>query len=152
MRNPAMPSGYPTLLCVLFRFPPRCLPSCPIAQRAKTGRASEASFARACVQPFSSLSRWRCELPNRESRHKNAGNLPCEGPFFALRGQGRVRNRKKVAQKSEFLFLRNGSSQRSSSCERHVCLQCQSGRAAARNHRASTMQALMSSPLAKIPR
>lgn len=57
------------------------------------------------------------------------------------------RNTPKIAT-----FLRNGSSQRSNSCERHVCLQCQSGRAAARNHRASTMQALMSSPLAKIPR
>ena len=47
-----------------------------------------------------------CELPNRESRHKNAGNLPCEGPFFALRGQGRVRNRKKVAEMPSFLFSR----------------------------------------------
>ena len=45
-----------------------------------------------------------CEPPNRESRHKNAGNLPCEGPFFALRGQGRVRNRKKVAEMPRFCF------------------------------------------------
>lgn len=57
------------------------------------------------------------------------------------------RNTPKIAT-----FLRNGSSQRSNSCERHVCLQCQSGRAAARNHSASTIQALMPSPLAKIPR
>lgn len=57
------------------------------------------------------------------------------------------RNTPKIAT-----FLRNGSSQRSNSCERHVCLQCQSGRAAARNHSASTTQALMPSPLAKIPR
>lgn len=35
---------------------------------------------------------------------KNAGNLPCEGPFFALRGQGRVRNRKKVAEMPSFYF------------------------------------------------
>lgn len=74
------------------------------------------------------------------------------GPFPPRGGRKGVRNRKKVAQKSEFLFLRNGSSQRSNSCERHVCLQCQSGRAAARNHSASTIQALMPSPLAKIPR
>lgn len=47
-----------------------------------------------------------CELPNRESRHKNAGNLPCEGPYFALPGQGRVRNRKKVAEMPRFLFSR----------------------------------------------
>lgn len=51
------------------------------------------------------------------------------------------RNTPKIAT-----FLRNGSPQRSNSCERHVCLQCQSGRAAARNHSASTIQALMSSP------
>lgn len=57
------------------------------------------------------------------------------------------RNTPKIAT-----FLRNGSSQRSNSCERHVCLQYQSGRAAARNHSASTIQALMPSPLAKIPR
>ena len=31
-------------------------------------------------------------------------------PVCTLHGQKRVRNRKKVAQKSEFLFLRNGSS------------------------------------------
>ena len=57
------------------------------------------------------------------------------------------RNTPKIAT-----FLRNGSSQRSNSCERNVCLQCQSGRTAARNHSASTIQALMPSPLAKIPR
>ena len=47
-----------------------------------------------------------CELPNCGLRRKNAGNLPCEGPFFALRGQGRVRNRKKVAEMPRFLFSR----------------------------------------------
>lgn len=81
-----------------------------------------------------------------------AANRTHSGPFPPRGGRKGVRNRKKVAQKSEFLFLRNGSSQRSNSCERHVCLQCQSGRAAARNHSASTIQALMPSPLAKIPR
>lgn len=62
-------------------------------------------------------------------------------------GAQKNRNTPKIAT-----FLRNGSSQRSNSCERHVCLQCQSSRAAARNHSASTIQALMPSPLAKIPR
>ena len=81
-----------------------------------------------------------------------AANQTHSGPFPPRGGRKGVRNHKKVAQKSEFLFLRNGSSQRSNSCERHVCLQCQSGRAAARNHSASTIQALMPSPLAKIPR
>lgn len=81
-----------------------------------------------------------------------AANRTHSGPFPPRGGRKGVRNRKKVAQKSEFLFLRNGSSQRSNSRERHVCLQCQSGRAAARNHSASTIQALMPSPLAKIPR
>ena len=81
-----------------------------------------------------------------------AANRTHSSPFPPRGGRKGVRNRKKVAQKSEFLFLRNGSSERSSSCERHVCLQCQSGRAAARNHSASTIQALMPSPLAKIPR
>lgn len=81
-----------------------------------------------------------------------AANRTHSGPFPPRGGRKGVRNRKKVAQKSELLFLRNGSSQRSNSCERHVCLQCQSGRAAARNHSASTIQALMPSPLAKIPR
>lgn len=81
-----------------------------------------------------------------------AANRTHSGPFPPRGGRKGVRNRKKVTQKSEFLFLRNGSSQRSNSCERHVCLQCQSGRAAARNHSASTIQALMPSPLAKIPR
>lgn len=81
-----------------------------------------------------------------------AANRTHSGPFPPRGGRKGVRNRKKVAQKSEFLFLRNGSSQRSNSCERHVCLQCQSGQAAARNHSASTIQALMPSPLAKIPR
>ena len=81
-----------------------------------------------------------------------AANRTHSGPFPPRGGRKGVRNRKKVAQKSEFLLLRNGSSQRSNSCERHVCLQCQSGRAAARNHSASTIQALMPSPLAKIPR
>ena len=56
-------------------------------------------------------------------------------------GAQKNRNTPKIAT-----FLRNGSSQRSNSCERHVCLQCQSGRAAARNHSASTIQALMPSP------
>ena len=59
-----------------------------------------------------------------------AANRTHSGPFPPRGGRKGVRNRKKVAQKSEFLFLRNGSSQRSNSCERHVCLQCQSGRAA----------------------
>lgn len=81
-----------------------------------------------------------------------AANQTHSGPFPPRGGRKGVRNHKKVAQKSEFLFLRNGSSQRSNSCERHVCLQCQSGRAAARNYNASTIQALMPSPLAKIPR
>lgn len=80
-----------------------------------------------------------------------AANRTHSGPFPPRGGRKGVRNHKKVAQKSEFLFLRNGSSQRSNSCKRHVCLQCQSGRAA-RNHSASTIQALMPSPLAKIPR
>ena len=53
-----------------------------------------------------------CELPNRESRHKNAGNLLCEGPYFALPGQGRVRNRKKVAEMPRFfVFTMGGLSQ-----------------------------------------
>lgn len=96
-----------------------------------------------------------CELPQASKRGLKPGkaaNRMHSGPFPPRGGRKGVRNRKKVAQKSEFLFLRNGSSQRSNSCERHVCLQCQSGRAAARNHSASTIQALMPSPLAKIPR
>lgn len=96
-----------------------------------------------------------CGLPQASKRGLKPGktaNRTHSGPFPPRGGRKGVLNRKKVAQKSEFLFLRNGSSQRSNSCERHVCLQCQSGRAAARNHRASTMQALMPSPLAKIPR
>lgn len=96
-----------------------------------------------------------CELPRGFKRGLTPGkaaNRTHSGPFPPRGGRKGVRNRKKVAQKSEFLFLRNGSSQRSNSCERHVCLQCQSGRAAARNHSASTIQALMPSPLAKIPR
>ena len=96
-----------------------------------------------------------CGLPQASKRGLKPGkmaNRTHSGPFPPRGGRKGVRNRKKVAQKSEFLFLRNGSSQRSNSCERHVCLQCQSGRAAARNHSASTIQALMPSPLAKIPR
>lgn len=96
-----------------------------------------------------------CGLPQASKRglkHGKTANRTHSGPFPPRGGRKGVLNRKKVAQKSEFLFLRNGSSQRSSSCERHVCLQCQSGRAAARNHSASTIQALMPSPLAKIPR
>lgn len=96
-----------------------------------------------------------CGLPQASKRGLTPGkaaNRTHSGPFPPRGGRKGVRNRKKVAQKSEFLFLRNGSSQRSNSCERHVCLQCQSGRAAARNHSASTIQALMPSPLAKIPR
>lgn len=96
-----------------------------------------------------------CELPQASKRGLKPGktaNRTHSGPFPPRGGRKGVLNRKKVAQKSEFLFLRNGSSQRSNSCERHVCLQCQSGRAAARNHSASTIQALMPSPLAKIPR
>ena len=90
-----------------------------------------------------------CELPRGVKTRIDPGkaaNRTHSGPFPPRGGRKGVRNRKKVAQKSEFLFLRNGSSQRSNSCERHVCLQCQSGRAAARNHSASTIQALMSSP------
>lgn len=96
-----------------------------------------------------------CELPRGVKTRidaRKSGKSDASGPFPPRGGRKGVRNRKKVAQKSEFLFLRNGSSQRSNSCERHVCLQCQSGRAAARNHSASTIQALMPSPLAKIPR
>lgn len=97
-----------------------------------------------------------CRLPGEASKRGltpgKAANRTHSGPFPPRGGRKGVRNRKKVAQKSEFLFLRNGSSQRSNSCERQVCLQCQSGRAAARNHSASTIQALMPSPLAKIPR
>ena len=92
------------------------------------------------------------EASKRGLKPGKAANRTHSGPFPPRGGRKGVRNRKKVAQKSEFLFLRNGSSQRSNSCERHVCLQCQSGRAAARNHSASTIQALMPSPLAKIPR
>lgn len=96
-----------------------------------------------------------CELPRGVKTRidaRKSGKSDAQRPISASRRTERSPQSQKVAQKSEFLFLRNGSSQRSNSCERHVCLQCQSGRAAARNHSASTIQALMPSPLAKIPR
>lgn len=69
----------------------------------------------------------------RGLKPEKAANRTHSGPFPPRRGRKGVRNRKKVAQKSKFLFLRDGSSQRSISRERLARLQCQSGRAAVRN-------------------
>lgn len=124
--------------------PPR-----PWHQHEADPGAKKQKYAQNCN--FFAIANCR-EASKRGLTPGKAANRTHSGPFPPRGGRKGVRNRKKVAQKSEFLFLRNGSSQRSNSCERHVCLQCQSGRAAARNHRASTMQALMPSPLAKIPR
>ena len=51
-----------------------------------------------------------------------AANRTHSGPFPPRRGRGGVRNRKKVAQKSKFLFLRNGSLRQSKSCGRRGTL------------------------------
>lgn len=54
-----------------------------------------------------------CELPQASKRGLKPGkaaNRTHSGPFPPRGGRKGVRNRKKVAQKSEFLFLRNGSS------------------------------------------
>lgn len=124
--------------------PPR-----PWHQHEADPGAQKQKYAQNCN--FFAIANCR-EASKRGLTPGKAANRTHSGPFPPRGGRKGVRNRKKVAQKSEFLFLRNGSSQRSNSCERHVCLQCQSGRAAARNHSASTIQALMPSPLAKIPR
>lgn len=124
--------------------PPR-----PQHQHEADPGAQKQKYAQNCN--FFAIANCR-EASKRGLTPGKAANRTHSGPFPPRGGRKGVRNRKKVAQKSEFLFLRNGSSQRSNSCERHVCLQCQSGRAAARNHSASTIQALMPSPLAKIPR
>ena len=60
------------------------------------------------------------------------------GPFPPRKGRKGVRNRKKVAQKSEFLFLRDGSSQRSIPCERRVRPRSRSGQVASRDPATST--------------
>lgn len=124
--------------------PPR-----PWHQHEADPGAKKQKYAQNCN--FFAIANCR-EASKRGLTPGKAANRTHSGPFPPRGGRKGVRNRKKVAQKSEFLFLRNGSSQRSNSCERQVCLQCQSGRAAARNHSASTIQALMPSPLAKIPR
>ena len=124
--------------------PPR-----PWHQHEADPGAKKQKYAQNCN--FFAIANCR-EASKRGLTPGKAANRTHSGPFPPRGGRKGVRNRKKVAQKSEFLFLRNGSSQRSNSCERHVCLQCQSSRAAARNHSASTIQALMPSPLAKIPR
>lgn len=123
---------------------PPMAPAC-----GRSGCPKKQKYAQNCN--FFAIANCR-EASKRGLTPGKAANRTHSGPFPPRGGRKGVRNRKKVAQKSEFLFLRNGSSQRSNSCERHVCLQCQSGRAAARNHSASTIQALMPSPLAKIPR
>ena len=124
--------------------PPR-----PWHQHEADPGAKKQKYAQNCN--FFAIANCR-EASKRGLTPGKAANRTHSGPFPPRGGRKGVRNRKKVAQKSEFLFLRNGSSQRSNSCERQVCLQCQSGRAAARSHSASTIQALMPSPLAKIPR
>ena len=139
------------LFLVLYRVIPSChswgfspiAPSWGCSKGLKTKKWPE-------LQLFAITDCRRAQ--RRKLRPGIAANQLWSSPLPLCRWGKGVRNRKKVAQKSEFLFLRNGSSQRSNSCERHVCLQCQSGRAAARNHSASTIQALMPSPLAKIPR
>lgn len=133
------------------RHPRTALPSPPRPwhQHEADPGAQKQKYAQNCN--FFAIANCR-EASKRGLTPGKAANRTHSGPFPRRGGRKGVRNRKKVAQKSEFLFLRNGSSQRSNSCERHVCLQCQSGRAAARNHSASTIQALMPSPLAKIPR
>lgn len=96
-----------------------------------------------------------CELPRGVKTRidaRKSGKSDAQRPISASRRTERSPQSQKSCTEVGILFLRNGSSQRSNSCERHVCLQCQSGRAAARNHSASTIQALMPSPLAKIPR
>ena len=134
------------------KYPPKAPPPRPPAHGTKHEAdpgAQKQKYAQNCN--FFAIANCR-EASKRGLTPGKAANRTHSGPFPPRGGRKGVRNRKKVAQKSEFLFLRNGSSQRSNSCERHVCLQCQSGRAAARNHSASTIQALMPSPLAKIPR
>lgn len=130
------------------RHPRTALPSPPRPQRCpkSSTKAPRPGY------PAHGTSMRPIRVPKNRNTPGKAANRTHSGPFPPRGGRKGVRNRKKVAQKSEFLFLRNGSSQRSNSCEKHVCLQCQSGRAAARNHSASTIQALMPSPLAKIPR
>ena len=45
-----------------------------------------------------------CELPNRESRHKNAGNLPCEGPFSLCGDREEFAIAKKLQRCRDFCF------------------------------------------------
>lgn len=64
-----------------------------------------------------------CGLPRdakTRTKPEKMANWTRGGPFPPRKGRKGVRNRKKVAQKSEFLFLRDGSSQRSIPCERRV--------------------------------
>lgn len=45
-----------------------------------------------------------CELPNREARHKNADNLPCEGPFSLCGDREEFAIAKKLQRCRDFCF------------------------------------------------